>query len=158
MRSLMAWNPYRELTNWHRDIDDLFRRLLSDDEAGAGSPGGYAPAMEAFEKDGRFIVRADLPGVDPNEVEVSLLDNTLTVKGERKRSKDVNEKDYRYSETVYGSFERRFSLPAGVDADKITAKFEHGVIEVSVPLPESSTVKRIPIESGSTQRKQIKAA
>src|SRR5437762_1710661 len=103
MRTLMTWNPYRELTNWHRDIDDLFRRLLSE-EAGSESPAGYQPVMEAFEKDGHYVVRADLPGVDPKEVEVSVLNDTLTIKGERKRSNDVNEKNYRYSETVYGSF------------------------------------------------------
>src|SRR4051812_30937635 len=153
MKNLSTWNPYSELTSWHRDIDDLFRSFLSDDDAvSRGATGAFLPAMEAFERAGHYVVRADLPGVDPNEVEVSVLNNTLTIKGDRKRSKEVSEKDYRHSETGYGSFERRFSLPGGIDPDKITAKFENGVIEVAIPLPQSPTVKRIPIESG-TERK-----
>ncbi len=160
MRSLVTWNPYQELSNWHRDIDDLFRRFFPGDseEAGQRSMSDWLPAAEAFAKDGQYIVRADVPGVEPSEVEVSVLNGTLTIKGERKRSQDVKENDYHYTETSYGSFERRLALPKGIDPEKITAKFANGVLEVSMPLPQSATAKKVPIEAGASQPKQIKAA
>ena len=160
MRSLVTWNPYQELSNWHRDIDDLFRRFFPGDneETHQSSMTSWLPTMEAFERDGQYVIRADVPGVDPNEVEVTVLNDALTLKGERKRSNEVKERDYHYSETAYGRFERRLPLPKGVDADKIAAKFENGVLEISVPLPQSAAGRRIPIETGANQPKQIKAA
>ncbi len=160
MRSLVTWNPYQELSNWHRDIDDLFRRFFPGDneETHQLSVSGWLPAIEAFEKDGQYIIRADVPGVEPNEVEVSVLNDTLTIKGNRTRSNEVKEKDYHYTEKAYGSFERRLALPAGIDADKIAAKFVNGVLEVSMPLPQSATARKVPIEMGSSHPKQIKAA
>src|SRR5437867_1721464 len=93
MRNLVTWNPYQELSTWHRDIDDLFRRFFPGDneETHQLSMTGWLPAMEAFEKDGQYVIRADVPGVDPNEVEVSVLNDALTLKGERKRSNEVKE-------------------------------------------------------------------
>ena len=160
MRSLIPWNPLNELTSWHRDIDDLFGRFFSDDrdEADLLPAANWLPAMESFEKDGRYIVRADLPGVDPKEVEVSVTDDSLTVKGERKKSGEVKEKDYYYRETSYGRFERRLVLPKGIDRNAITARFENGVLEISMPPPESATAKKVPIEIDASQVKQIKAA
>ena len=160
MRSLVTWNPYRELSNWHRDIDDLFRRFFSGDneETNELSMTGWLPAMEAFERDGQYVIRADVPGVDPNEVEVSVLNDALTLRGERKRSHEVTEKDYHYSETAYGRFERRFALPKGIDPEKVAAKFENGVLEISTPLPQSATAKKVPIETNASEPKQIKAA
>ncbi len=160
MRSLITWNPYQELSNWHRDIDDLFRRFFPGDneETNQVPMSHWMPATEAFDKDGQYIIRADVPGVGPSEVEVSVLNDTLTIKGERKRSNEVKEKDYHYTETAYGSFERRVALPKGIDPEKIAAKFVNGVLEVSMPLPQSPTAKKVPIEAGASQPKQIKAA
>jgi HSP20 family protein len=159
MRSLVTWNPYQELSNWHRDIDDLFRRFFpGDSEETQSSMTSWLPTMEAFERDGHFVVRADVPGVDPKEVEVTVVNDALMLKGERKRLNEVKEKDYHYSETAYGRFERRLALPQGVDADKIAAKFENGVLEISVPLPPSAASRKIPIQTGANQPKQIQAA
>ena len=160
MRSLITWNPYQELTSWHRDIDELFRRFFpaAGEETSQTSMANFVPSMEVFEKDGQYIVRADLPGVDPKEIDVSVVNDSLVLKGERKRSNEVNEEGYQYTETSYGRFERRVSLPTGVEPDKIAAKFENGVLEISVPLPANATAKKIPIESSAHQPKQIKAA
>ena len=160
MRSLMRWNPYQELSNWHRDIDDLFRRFFPSDseENNERTLGSWLPNLEAFERDGRYVIRADVPGVEPSEVDVSVLNDTLTVRGERKRSNEVKEKDYHYSETSYGRFERRIALPKGTDPEKVSAKFENGVLEISMPLPASAQARKVPIEGGAGQPKQIKAA
>ena len=159
MRSLVPWNQYQGLTSWHRDIDDLFRRFFSGEreESDQLSVTGWMPAMEVFEREGQYVIRADVPGIDPKEVEVSVLDDALTIKGERKKSHEVKEKESYYSETAYGRFERRLALPKGIDPEKITARFENGVLEVSVALPQTATGKKVPIEIGSDQPKQIKA-
>lgn len=160
MRNLAPWNPYQELTNWHRDIDELFRRFLggASEEAPSGLTGSWMPSMEAFERDGHYIIRADLPGVDPKEVELTYANDRLTLRGERKRSHETNEKGYHYSETAFGRFERTLALPKGVEPDKITAKFENGVVEISLPMPQSSTARKVPIEATGEAPKQIKAA
>jgi HSP20 family protein len=159
MRSLVPWNQYQELTSWHRDIDDLFRRFFSGEreESDQLSVTGWMPAMEVFEREGQYVIRADVPGIDPKEVEVSVLDDALTIKGERKKSHEVKEKESCYSETAYGRFERRLALPKGIDPEKITARFENGVLEVSVALPQTATGKKVPIEIGGDQPKQIQA-
>ena len=158
MRSLITWNPYQESTNWHHDMDDLFRRFFPAENDETESTNTWLPAMEAFEKNGEYVIRADVPGMNPTEIEVSVLNDALTLRGERKREKEAKEKEYHYSETSYGRFERTLALPKGVDPEKIKARFENGVLEVSMPLPQPPTGKKVPIESGASQPKQIKAA
>ena len=160
MRSLAPWNQYQELTRWHHDIDDLFRRFFSDQREGSDQlpDTGWMPAVEVFEREGQYVIRADVPGIDPKEVEVSILNDALTIKGERKKSHEVKEKESYYSEAAYGTFERRLALPKGIDPEKINARFENGVLEVSVPLPQSATGKKVQIEIAGDQPKQIKAA
>ena len=114
--------------------------------------------MEVFERKGQYVIRADVPGIDPKEVEVSILNDALTIKGERKNSHEVKEKESYCSEAAYGRFARRLARPKGIDPEKITARFENGVLEVSVPLPQPATGKKVPIEIGGDQPKQIKAA
>ena len=89
---------------------------------------------------------------------IKLIDDALTIKGERKKSHEVKEKESYYSETAYGRFERRLALPKGTDREKITARFENGVLEVKVPLPQTASGKKVRIENGGDQPKQIKAA
>ena len=160
MRSLAPGNQYQELSRWHRDIDDLFQRFFVGERAGSDQlPGtGWMPAMEVFEREGQYVIRADVPGIDPKEVEVSILNDALTIKGERKKSHEVKEKEFYCSEAAYGRFERRVALPKGIDPEKITGRFENGVLEVSVPLPQPASGKKVQIEIGGDQPKQIKAA
>ncbi|MBM2803135.1 MAG: ATP-independent chaperone [Deltaproteobacteria bacterium] len=160
MTSLMPWSPFRELTSWHRDIDELFNRLISnfpfEREIEEMVP-GWLPAAESFTKDGMHTVRLDLPGVDPKDMDVSVVDNTLIISGQRTRSEEVKEKDYRYRETGYGRFERRLALPRGVDGNKIKANYRNGVLEVSTPLPVELAGKKIPIQIEEGQAKKLAA-
>src|SRR6266508_2223360 len=96
MRSLVPWNAYQGLSTWHRDIDELFRRFFPEEGEASGN---WVPAMEVFERDGHYVVRADLPGVNPNELEISVVNDSLIVKGERRKSDEVKENDYHYRET-----------------------------------------------------------
>ncbi len=145
MREVTLWNPFLELTRWHRNIDELFDHPF---KAGREETNLFRqwPALDSYEKDGQYFVRLDLPGVDPKEVEVIAEGNSLTIKGERKNVKEVEEENYSYRETSAGRFERRLALPKGVDADKIAARYEQGVLEISVPLPEQLVSKKVPVQ------------
>jgi HSP20 family protein len=144
-REMREWDPFRELTDWHRGIDDLFSRFM---EGGPfeGSAFGRVPALESYKKDGNLVVRLDLPGVEPKEVDISVTGNVLTIKGERKHKEEVKEGEYTRRETAYGSFERSLALPEGVEADKIKANYEKGVLEISMPIPKQLAEKKVPVQ------------
>ena len=147
---LMRWNPSEELSSWHRDIDDLFGRFFGRAEAPVG---GWVPRMETYRKDNSYVVRVDLPGVDPKDVSVQAENNVLTISGERKS--EETSADYR--ETFYGKFERSLALPQGVETDKIAAQYKNGVLEVEVPLPAQLAGRKIPVQIEQKENKKIEA-
>ena len=147
---LMRWNPSEELSNWHRDIDDLFGRFFERAEAPAFA---WTPRMETSRKDNHYVVRVDLPGVDPKDVSVQAEGNVLTISGERK-SEDTGAE---YRETFYGKFERTLTLPQGVETDKIAAHYQNGVLEVKVPLPAQLVGRKIPIQIEQGDKKKIES-
>jgi len=95
----------------------------------------FVPDMEVVEKDGQMLVRADLPGLKPEDVRVDVTDNVLTLQGERKQEKEERREGFYRSERSYGMFYRALPLPEGVNADNVKASFKNGVLEVNVPLP-----------------------
>jgi len=146
LNELVRWNPFEdELSTWHRDIDDLFGRFFGRPELRLT---GGLPPMETYRKDGNYVMRFDLPGVDPKDLDVHVEGDLLTLKAERK----ADEKGPEYRGTFYGKFERAVTLPHGVKAEKIAARYEHGVLELVVPLPVELAGKKIPIqiEAGKT--------
>src|SRR6266576_4011686 len=147
---LMRWNPSEELSNWHRDIDDLFGRFFGRNEAPAV---GWAPRMETYRKENDYVVRVDLPGVDPKDVSVQAEGNVLTISGERKTEDTGAE----YRETFYGKFERTLTLPQGVETDKIAAHYQNGVLEVRVPLPGQLAGRKIPVQIEQKENKKIES-
>lgn len=147
---LMRWNPAEELSNWHRDIEDLFGRFF---QRPGDSLHSWVPRMETYRTDSDYVVRLDLPGVDPMEVHVQAEGNVLTIRGERK----AEEKGPEYRETFYGKFERHVALPQTVDADKITARYEHGVLEIRVPLPAQLAGRKIPIQIEQQENKKLES-
>jgi HSP20 family protein len=115
----------------------------------------FRPAIESYVKDGNLVVRADVPGLEPKDVEVSILGNVLTVKGERRSEQEVKKEDYVRREVSYGAFERRMSLPEGASLDKVKATFKNGVIEVTVPLAKETVAKKVPIEAEAEKKVEI---
>ena len=150
---LMRWNPSEELSSWHRDIDDLFGRFFGRAESRIGT---WVPRMETYRKENDYVVRIDLPGVDPKDVAVHAEGNLLSIKGERKSEETGPE----YRETFHGKFERTLALPQGVEADEIAARYENGVLEIRVPLPAQLAGRKIPvqIEQKETKKLESKAA
>jgi HSP20 family protein len=151
LSELMRWNPGEELSNWHRDIDDLFARFFQRPE---NSMQGWMPRIETHRTENDYVIKVDLPGVNPNDVHVNAEANLLTITGERKGE----EKGPEYRETFYGKFERQIALPHGVEADKITARYEHGVLEIRVPLPAQLAGRKVPIQMEQTEKRKLEAA
>lgn len=152
MKSLTPWRPMQELESLQQRMDHLFDRF-SERFFGGERPKSvwgsedWAPAIESHVDNGNLIVKADLPGVDPKEVSISVMGNQLTIEGERKHEEKKEEKDYFYRELSYGKFSRNLALPEGVEADKVKATFKNGVLEITMPAPKQLAAKKIQIEA-----------
>jgi HSP20 family protein len=109
--------------------------------------------METYRKNNEYVVRLDLPGVDPKDVAVQAEGNLLSITGERKAEESGPE----YRETFYGKFERSLALPQGVEADKIAARYENGVLEIHVPLPAQLAGRKIPVQIEQKDNKKIES-
>lgn len=110
---------------------------------------GWMPVTELLEKGDKLIVRAELPGMKKEDIDVSISDNSLTIKGERKSEKEEKKENYYFSERSYGGFFRTISLPATVDKSKIEANFSNGVLEITIPKAAESQAKKIPVSAKS---------
>jgi len=127
----------------------LLNRLNRDLEGYLGNSStevAYIPAVDVFEEKDRFVVKADLPGVNPEEIEVTAEKGVLSLRGERKTEKRENSEGYERIERVTGSFTRRFALPENVQADAIKATYTNGVLEVSIPKQPEVAAKRIAVQ------------
>ena len=107
------------------------------------------PALDAFEKDGAFHVRAELPGMTEKDVEITVTANALTISGEKKEEHEVKEENYYRAERSYGKFTRQVALPAGADTEQATARFKDGVLEVDVPIKAVEAKKKVEIQAAS---------
>jgi len=132
-----------------REPWNLFNRFNRDMDGFLDSPSAtvaFIPAVDVHEEKERFVVKADLPGVKPDEIEVTAEKGILTLRGERKSDRTEQSEGYERVERVTGSFTRRFALPENVQADAIKAKFTHGVLEVSIPKQPVVPAKRVNVE------------
>jgi HSP20 family protein len=148
--TMKRWDPFSELREMQHDMDRLFERFLGRDlSAFEKGHGEWMPSVESYRKGNDLVVKCELPGIDPKDVDVSFDENTrqLIIKGERKTEKDAKDEDYIYRELAYGSFERRFTLPEGIKTDQLKAKFVNGILELTVPAPAISKPKKIEIET-----------
>ncbi len=165
MKSLIRWDPFRmmkrlepfdELRSMHNEMDRLFERFFGLEIPGRETY-AWMPLIESFVKDGKLVVRAEIPGVDPKDLDVSLTEHELVIKGERKHEKETKEENYAYREIAYGTFERHLPLPEGVKADELKAKFTNGILEITVPVPTISKARKIEIETSKEGVKTIES-
>ena len=138
--SIAIREPWGLLNRLNRDLDGIWGSAPSTEVA-------FIPPVDVHEEKDRFVVRADLPGVKPEEIEVTAEKGVLTLRGERKAEKRENTEGYERIERVSGSFTRRFALPENVQADNITAKFAHGVLEVGIPKQPVVAAKRVTVQA-----------
>jgi HSP20 family protein len=130
------WNAFRGMENFSRDFDEVFDRFLGHRRRGEKEV-QLEPAIESYIEGDKLVVRADLPGIDPKNVEITVTDDLLTIKGSREEKREERERNFVVKEVSYGSFERSITLPPGVKADDIKASSVDGVLELTAPAPKN---------------------
>jgi HSP20 family protein len=128
------------------DFDRLFNTLF---DRSASAAHGWTPPMDLVEAEDHFLLRADLPGMREEDVNIEVRDNTLRISGERKAEHDQRERGWYRLERQFGKFSRALTLPEGINPDTIEASFDHGVLEVKIPKPEERKPRRIEIKAAN---------
>src|SRR6266705_222057 len=144
MRTITRWEPFRGVNT----LQDQFNRLFNDvfdRKAGESSLTAWAPAVDIYETEHELVVKADLPEVDPKDLDIRVENNILTIRGERKFEKKVNEDNYLRVERAYGSFARSFTLANTVNSDAIKADYQNGVLTLTIPKREEAKPKQIKV-------------
>lgn len=153
--SLIRWSPKRELAAWpselsnvQREINRLFDNFFHGDVQADDSffSSVWTPAVDIAEQDDQYVVKVELPGVNKDDVKITLESNILTIRGEKKQEKEIKEDNYHRMERSYGSFQRSFTLPATVKSDKIDAGFKDGILTISLPKAEEAKPKQIEVK------------
>jgi HSP20 family protein len=154
---LQPWfSGWPSLDRFRRDMDELFDRFFG--EAGyrnLASPIAAWPAAESFFRDGNWVVRFDLPGVEPKDIDVSVTSDTLTVRAMREWHSGENNQDSGSHEVSYGRFERSLTLPKDIESEHIKASYQHGVLELTMPASPELMGRKIPVEIATQEKQQI---
>jgi HSP20 family protein len=145
--NLIQYEPWAALRTLRDDVNRMLAGNLEGDDGSSVVTSRWAPAVDIKEEPDRFVIHADVPGVDPKDIEVTLDNGTLTIRGERKLETEEGEKDYRRVERLYGRFYRRFALPDTADPEKVKATGKNGVLEILIPKQAAVQPKRIEVAS-----------
>jgi HSP20 family protein len=167
--AIIRWEPARELQSLQQDLNRLFGSFFDTPttRSNVRSLRRWAPAMDLVEEGDHYVLRADLPGLSEQDVNVEVEDNVLTISGERKSEHEERREGYYRVERASGRFSRSLALPEGVDPDSVKASFDKGVLAVSIPKPEQAKPRRVAIsvdgsapavESGPEQGEPEQAA
>lgn len=157
MRSLIPRSPFsREVVDLRREFDHILNRFFEwpSNPTEQNLAEGFTPAIEtSIDKDGKkFRCQVMLPGIEPKDVNIQVLGNTLTISGERSSTKETKESNYLHREISYGSFERQIELPEGVDKDKLAAEYRNGILELSAPIVAAALPRKIEVKSLSAAK------
>jgi HSP20 family protein len=147
--TLSRWNPMRDMMRLRNEFDRLYDDTIDFPSWRWPEP-AEGPAVDVVESDDAYIVKASLPGIKPDDLDVSITDNVLTIKGEVKNEETISEEQYHLRERRYGAFTRMITLPTSVDVDSVEATYEDGILTLNAPKTEDVKRKRItvtPVES-----------
>ena len=149
--AIVRWEPLREFSTLQNEMNRLFNTVF---DTPAPSNGGtlrrWMPAMDLVETEDHFVLRADLPGLGEEDVNIEVEDRVLTISGERKAEHEASNEGYHRVERAFGTFSRALTLPEGIDPESVAATFDRGVLEVRIPKPEARKPRRIEIGTQKT--------
>jgi HSP20 family protein len=158
MANLARWDPFREMMTLREAMDSLFENALvgqwSNGQPGERQAADFGLPLDVSENEDNFVIKASVPGVNPEDIEVTVNGDVLTIRGEMKQEQEKNNERYHMRERRFGTFARSVSLPAAVKADQVEAEYHNGVLMLTLPKTEEVKPKRIQIK-GSNQPKQI---
>ncbi len=150
--TLVRWEPFHNLVSvqsrMNRIFDEAFRGQPAASEDDWALGGNWAPAVDIFEHEGNIVLKAELPGIDPKDVDIRVENNVLSLRGERKFETEVKRENCHRVERAYGTFNRSFTLPNVVDTERIKAGYKDGVLQVTLPQKEEAKPKQISIAVG----------
>jgi HSP20 family protein len=151
--AIVRWEPLREFSTLQNEMNRLFNTVFDTPAANGGSTlRRWMPAMDLVETADHFVLRADLPGLSEEDVNIELEDRVLTISGERKAEHELSKEGYHRVERAFGTFSRALTLPEGIDPDAVAATFDRGVLEVRIPKPEERKPRKISIGLGNTPK------
>lgn len=150
--AVTRWNPTRDIERVWSDFDRMFNRLTNRDwfnsnDLETANVGTWNPSVDIMDRENEYVVTAEIPGMKEDDVHISLKDNVLTLRGEKKSEVEDEEDNRYYRERVYGNFQRMFRLDAEVDADNVRAEYEQGILTIHLPKSKETMAKQIPIKS-----------
>ena len=143
---LMPWRPFGELGSIRSEMDRLWNKFLGETPFARSFTEEWSPSVDISETKDKLVIKAELPGLDTKDVNVSISGDLLTIKGEKKKEEEEKDEHHHYMERYYGSFQRSFQLPVNVKTDKIEATFDKGVLKVTLPKTEEAQKKEIEIK------------
>ena len=155
MSNLIRWNPLRDMMRMRSEIDRMFDDAFNAPLANWSEETNWGLPLDVAENDDAFVVKASVPGMNPDDLEITLTDNTLTIKGEVKADDTLEEEIYHVRERRYGRFTRSLSLPVPVESDNVEATYENGILSLNIPKAEMVKPKRINIKAGNNGQKVI---
>jgi HSP20 family protein len=144
--AITRWDPFRDLMSIQNEMNRLFGRTYGGD-VGETTRGAWTPALDVFETQDKFVITMELPGVSPDDVDISVEDSTLVVRGERRFYGEQNEDSFLRIERRFGEFTRSLTLPSTADAESIQASFDQGVLTIEVPKREEARPRKITIKA-----------
>jgi len=144
MRTITRWEPFRGVATLQDQVNRLFNDVF-EQTGDESSLSAWAPAVDIYETEHELVVKTDLPEVDPKDLDIRVENNVLTIRGERKFEKKVNEENYLRVERSFGSFARSFTLANTVNPDAIKAEYHNGVLTLSIPKREEAKPKQIKV-------------
>jgi HSP20 family protein len=159
MTVITRWDPFREYSTLQDRMNRFFRdSYVSEGREESLTTSTFAPPVDVYEDEHNITLKIEVPGIDEKDIDVRLENNTLTVHGERKFEKEEKEENYRRVESQYGSFTRSFTLPSTVDAEKVTATYDKGVLKIELAKKAEAKPKQIKIGVSSEKTLDAKAA
>lgn len=148
MTQLTRWEPFRDLISLREAMDRLFEESVVRPQGAALAPRVTGTlAVDMYETEDDVVVKASVPGVDPENLDISITGDTLTIKGETRAEEEVEEENYIYRERRYGAFSRSISIPTPLDADEAEAEFEDGILTLRLPKAEEVKPKAIEVKA-----------
>jgi HSP20 family protein len=152
MTRLVRWRPFYDSLRLMNEMEQMFNDLTSWPEHRLALGSSWTLPLDVAEQEDAYVVKASIPGIDPDDVEITLSNNVLTIKGEVSEDQEVNEENYHLRERRHGHFSRSLNLPMAVDANAVEASYANGVLRVRIGKAEEARPKRIAIKGGGKQK------
>jgi HSP20 family protein len=149
---ITRWDPFRELASLQNRVNNLFQDYGRNNQEELTTSGSFIPAVDVYEDEHKVTLKLEVPGVNEQDLDVQVENNTLTIRGQRKFEKEEKEENFQRIERRYGSFSRSFTLPNTIDTESVKASYENGILKIELAKREEAKPKQIKVSVGSGKK------